>query len=98
MAFVAEQFKREIAKPYKQLGDLIALWNELLPAEWTQRSRLESLQRGVLTVAVDSSAGFYEIDRRLRGGLERELITRHQGPAFRRVKLRVAAENWSSGG
>jgi len=94
MRFFADQFKREIARPFKQLGDLIELWNELLPADVAAGTRLEALSRGVLSVAVDSSARLYEVDRRLREGLERELITRHNGPAFRRVKLRVDAAGW----
>ncbi|MGB0768310.1 MAG: hypothetical protein ACPGYV_11440, partial [Phycisphaeraceae bacterium] len=31
-----------------------------------------------------------EIDRLLRSGLEKELITRHKGPAFRRVSIKLA--------
>ena len=92
MSFVADQFKRDVARPFKQLGDLIELWNQLLPADVADGTRLESLQRGILTVAVDSSARMYEIDRRLREGLEQSLIKQHKGPAFRRVKLRVASE------
>lgn len=94
MGFVADYFKREVARPFKQLGDLIELWNQLLPSELTSASRLEGLSRGVLSVAVDSSARLYEIDRRLREGLEQELITRHRGPAFRRIKLRVDPAGW----
>ncbi|MEM8738293.1 MAG: DciA family protein [Planctomycetota bacterium] len=96
MGFLADQFKRDVARPFKQLGDLIALWHELVPEEVAAGTRLESLQRGVLTVAVDSSARLYEVDRRLREGLELQLITRHKGPAFRRVKLRVAADGWGA--
>lgn len=94
LAFVADQFKRDVARPFKQLGDLAELWNGLLPAEVAAGTRLEALQRGVLSVAVDSSARLYEVDRRLREGLERELITRHKGTAFRKVKLRVDASGW----
>ncbi|MBB6428502.1 DciA family protein [Algisphaera agarilytica] len=94
LGFLADQFKREVARPFKQLGDLVELWNELLPEEVAAGTRLEALQRGVLTVAVDSSARLYEVDRRLREGLERELVTRHKGAAFRKVKLRVEAAGW----
>ncbi|MEM1108675.1 MAG: DciA family protein [Planctomycetota bacterium] len=94
LGFLADQFKRDVARPFKQLGDLAALWEELLPADVVAGTRLESLQRGVLSVAVDSSARLYEVDRRLREGLEAELITRHKGTAFRKVKLRVEASGW----
>lgn len=95
LGFMADQFKREVARPFKQLGDLIELWADLVPGDVAEGTRLESLQRGVLTVAVDSSARLYDLDRRLRGGLERDLITRHKGPALRRIKLRVAADGWT---
>lgn len=88
LAFIAEQFQREVARPFKQLGAVAAVWGELVPAELAQGARLESLQRGTLTVSVSSSAVLYELDRRLRDGLERELVIRHKGAAFRRVKLR----------
>jgi len=94
LGFLADQFKREIARPFKQLGDLAELWNELLPADVTCGTRLESLQRGVLSVAVGSSSRMYDLDRRLREGLEHELVTRHQGTAFRKVKLRVDASGF----
>ena len=83
-------FKREIEKPAKQLAAITELWAQLVPAEIVSHTRLDSLQRGVLKVSVDSSACLYELDRRLRDGLEKELVTQHKGPALRRVQLRVA--------
>jgi hypothetical protein len=95
LGFMADQFKREVARPYKQLGDLTRLWAEMLPESILNRTRLEALSRGVLTVACDSSAALYELDRLLREGLEAQLIQQHTGPAFRRIKLRVAELNES---
>lgn len=91
LGFLREQFKREVEKPYKQLHAIAEVWAELVPATLSEHVRLESLARGVLRVAVDSSSVLYELDRMLRGGLEQELIRQHKGPAFRSVKLRVAA-------
>ena len=31
LGFLKEQFKKEIARPMKQLGELAAIWDELLP-------------------------------------------------------------------
>jgi len=91
LAFITDQFQREVARPFKQLSTIAGVWGELVPAELAQSARLESLQRGTLTVSVTTSAVLYELDRRLRDGLERELIVRHKGAAFRRVKLRLQA-------
>ncbi|MGB1124845.1 MAG: DciA family protein [Phycisphaeraceae bacterium] len=89
LGFLNEQFKRDVAKPYKQLGDLAVLWSELLPERLVQRSRLVGLSRGVLHVEVDNPAAHYEIDRLLRGGLQNQLISEHKGPAFRKIQVKV---------
>lgn len=93
LAFLRESFKREVERPMKQLGKLSQLWAELVPAELAAHTRLESLSRGVLRVAVDSSPRLYELDRLLRSGLQQQLISRHSGPAVRRVQLRVS-DDW----
>ena len=90
LGFLKEQFKRDVEKPHRQLAKLVDLWAELVPAEIAAHTRLESLSRGVLRVGVDSSGHLYELDRLLRSGLQQALITRHTGPAVRRVQLRVA--------
>lgn len=89
LGFMAEQFRREVQKPYEQLGALTELWGELLPQELAAHTRLEGLSRGVLRVSVDSSGRLYELDRLLRGGVFDELISRHKGKALRRVELKV---------
>ncbi len=89
LGFMRKQFQREVARPHKQLADLVELWAELVPEALAGHTRLEGLSRGTLRVAVDSSARLYELDRLLRGGLERELLSRHKGAALRRVKVVV---------
>lgn len=93
LGFLSEQFKRDVAKPYKQLGDLAELWAELVPAHLIERSRLVGLSRGVLHVEVDNPAAHFEIDRLLRGGLQKQLIEGHKGPAFRKVSVRVVGRS-----
>jgi len=91
LGFMAKDFAREVAKPFKELEGLAELWAELIPADLAEHTRLESLRRGVLHVVVDSSGINYELDRLLRGGVQRELTRRHKGNALRQVKLRVGA-------
>jgi len=90
LGFLEDTFKRDTERPHKQLQSIIALWHELVPAELAGKTTLEGLSRGVLRVAVDSSAALYELDHLLRSSLQRELITRHKGTALRRIQLRVA--------
>ena len=87
LGFLREQFKRQVEKPYRQLGTVSGLWSQLVPQDLARHTRLESLSRGVLRVAVDSSARLYELDRMLRLGLEQKLRTHPQGKAIRRIKL-----------
>ncbi len=91
LGFMVGQFKREVQKPYEQLGDLAAIWGELVPEELAAHSRLVGLTRGVLRVSVDSSGRLYELDRLLRSGVFDELVSRHRGKAIRRVDLKVAS-------
>ncbi len=92
LGFLRQQFQSQVERPYKQLGSVSQLWRELVPAELADHCRLESFQRGVLRVVVDSSPALYALDRLLRGGVERELVCRHKGrPGLRRVQLRVGA-------
>ena len=89
LGFLTKQFNRDVAKPFKQLGDLTALWLQLLPSHLVERTRLVGLSRGVLHVEVDNPAAHFEIDRILRGGLQKQLIEGHKGPAFRKVQVKV---------
>ena len=91
LSFLKKQFDLQVRRPYKQLASVVGLWHTLVPPAVALHSRLESLDRGVLRVSVDSSSRLYELDRLLRGGLERQLITQHKGPAMRRIQLRVVA-------
>jgi len=90
LGFLQKQFKQQIEKPYKQLGAIATLWESLVPNDLAQHTQIDSLQRGVLQISVDSSARLYELDRLMRGGLEQRLIIGHKGPAMRKVRLRVA--------
>jgi predicted nucleic acid-binding Zn ribbon protein len=97
LGFLREQFKRQVERPHKQLAKLVCLWAELVPDDLARHTRLDSLNRGVLRVAVDSSARLYELDRLLRGGLQQQLIRAHPGPAIRKVQLHIQTWEASDG-
>ena len=90
----ADTFQRLAAdaeRVHKQLGALTRAWVELVPEDLRDRTSLAGLRRGVLTVEADDSGTLYELDRLLRGGLDHRLIGAvRSGPAFRRIKLRLA--------
>lgn len=89
MNFINDEFKKNIQRPYKQLHAMAQVWSELIPPAILPRTRLVSLQRGVLQVMVDSSSTLYELDRLLRQGLQTQIIRQHTGPAVSRIQLRV---------
>ena len=72
----------------RKLGQLIALWEELVPADLASHTSLSGLRHGVLHVIVDSSSAAYELDRMLRGGLTQQLQARFRGSLVR-VKARI---------
>jgi hypothetical protein len=72
----------------KKLGELIELWEELVPPEVASHTSITGLRAGVLHVIVDSSAAGFELDRLLRTGLLDTLRTRFRGTLLR-VKTRV---------
>lgn len=89
LGFLADTFKREVEKPYKQLIDLIPTWEELVPVELKSHTRLDRLARGTLHVVVQGSANLYELDRLLRGGLQTQIIKQQRGSNVRRIKLEL---------
>ncbi len=78
--------KRTLEPRVRSLGALAALWDELLPAEISKHTVLESFRRGVLTVMVDSASHRFHIQNLLAGGLMAELRSRFTG-TLRQVKL-----------
>ena len=89
MSFLKNMFKQQIARPHKQLSAVADQWQQLVPGELVEHTRLEGLRRGVLKVSVDSSSRLYELDRLLREGLAQQLIRSCGGSGLRRVHLRT---------
>jgi hypothetical protein len=83
-----EAAEENATRTHKRLGELIGLWQELLPADVASRTALVGVHRGVLQVRVDSAATAFEVDRLLRSGVEKELRSRYRG-SLARVKTRV---------
>ena len=89
LAFLQDQFKREVARPHQQLAQLVEVWEALVPAALVRRTRLESLSRGILKIGVHDSATLYELDQLLRHGLQGQLIAACRKSTFHRIQLRI---------
>lgn len=86
LSFVQAMFDKQIARPHKQVGQLAELWNQFVPTELVERTRLDRYSRQVLHVTVADSATSYRLDRALRAGLLAQ-IRREFAGNLRSIKL-----------
>jgi len=78
--------KHTLAKRVKQLGQIAAIWDEVIPADLAAHTALESYARGTLTVMVDSAPHRFQLDALLNSGVRLVLAQRCSGP-LNRIKL-----------
>ncbi len=80
----------EAERVRKRLGSFVELWETVLPDTLAPHTRVTAIRGGVVHVTVDTSATAYELDRRLREGLEQQM-RRAYGKTFVRVKVKVGS-------
>lgn len=97
LSFIENQFKRDVARPHKQLAQVVDAWQRDVPAELAAHTRLISLSRGVLKVGVDSASHLYQLDRLLREGLESRLISAMKAGSLRKVQLQRISPGETTG-
>ncbi|MCP4377150.1 MAG: DUF721 domain-containing protein [bacterium] len=90
---VAVLMKHTLGKKVRQLGKLAVAWDEVLPGTIREHTALDSFQRGVLTVLVDSSSHRYQLQTLLNAGLMKEIRHRFSGPLD---KIRLIPGQFSS--
>ncbi|MFW6154837.1 MAG: DciA family protein [Planctomycetota bacterium] len=83
---VALLMKHTLAKRVRQLGQIAAIWDEVIPADLAVHTALESYARGTLTVMVDSAPHRFQLDALLTSGARQVLAERCTGP-LNRIKL-----------
>ena len=62
-------------------------WNEFVPPQIREHTRLDGLRRGVLTVTVDSAAHRQELDAYVRCGLAQQLSASWKARPINQVRL-----------
>ena len=77
----------QLAKRVKQIGQLAAAWDECIPEFIREHTAIVKYVRGVLTVAVDSSAHRYQLQNLLQCGLLVAIRERFGSGALNSVKL-----------
>ncbi len=78
--------QHSLGKRVSQLGKLAGIWDEVLPESISEHTALESFNRGVLRVLVDSATRRYQVQMLLAGGLTREIQDRFSG-AINKIRL-----------
>jgi predicted nucleic acid-binding Zn ribbon protein len=82
------QTAAEARRTRTRLGSLVDLWEALVPGDLAAHSRVTALRGGVAHVTASSSSVAYELDRRLREGLQQQM-RRAFGRTLVRVKITV---------
>lgn len=83
---LAVLMKHKLAKRVKQLGQLGTIWDEMVPHPIQDHTALDSFQRGVLTVLVDSASHRFHLQTLMTGGLMKEIQQRFVG-ALNKIRL-----------
>lgn len=78
----------ELRRSAKRLGGIMEAWDDLVPASLRDATRVESFERGTLTVTAESSATIYALDREMRAGLE-SALQNATGGRLKRVRGRI---------
>lgn len=86
------EWLREIRKLQRGLSGVAAAWASVVPAHLAERTVIEGINRGTLTVRVPDSATRFNLDRFLRAGGERAIAQASATPV-RTVRLVIGARS-----
>jgi hypothetical protein len=81
-------FKHSVEKRHTKLGQISKCWGVLVPEMFNEHCALESYNRGILNVIVDSSSHLYELKQLLLAGLQQQLLIACKAAGLRKINLR----------
>jgi predicted nucleic acid-binding Zn ribbon protein len=79
--------KQNLAKRVQRLGRLASIWDQVVPEELNRHTSIESFNRGVLTVMVDSAPHRFQLNTMLQAGLLRQIQSLFKTGAINKVRL-----------
>lgn len=88
-------FKQTVEKRHTKLGKIAECWAVVVPALLQEHCALESLNRGTLTVIVDTSSHLYDLKQLLLAGLEKQLLVGCKSAGLRKITLKLG--RWYEG-
>ena len=78
--------KHRLARRVRQLSELACIWDSTIPAPIQDHTAMDSFQRGVLTVLVDSASHRFHLQTLLTGGVMKAIQQRFSG-ALNKIRL-----------
>jgi hypothetical protein len=81
-------FQRSVQKRQTKLAKIGECFGRLVPETLSDHCSLESLNRGSLTVLVDSASHLYELKQLLLAGLQQQLIMACKSAGLRKIILK----------
>jgi len=81
-------FQHSVRKRHTKFSKLAECWAQLVPETLSEHCALESLNRGTLTVLVDSASHLYELKQLLLAGIQQQLILACKFAGLKKVALR----------
>lgn len=81
-------FKHAVQKRQTKLATIAECWGRLVPDFLSAHCALESLNRGTLTVLVDTAAHLYELKQLLLAGLDKQLLLACRSAGLRKITLK----------
>lgn len=88
MDWELNKVRREIASTRRRVGQLLGPWEQLVPEDIKDRSRVEGLRGDTLMVTVDAPSTRFQLDRLIRTGLARSMHRATQG-RVQRIRVRI---------
>jgi hypothetical protein len=81
-------FQQSVQKRQTKLAKIGECFGKLVPETLTDHCSLEGLNRGTLTVLVDSASHLYELKQLLLAGLQQQLIMACKSAGLRKITLK----------
>ncbi len=81
-------FKNSVEKRQGKLTKIAATWTQLVPELISDHCALESLNRGTLTVVVDTASHLFELKQLLLAGIEQQLMLACRSAGLRKITLK----------
>ena len=81
-------FKKSVEKRQGKLTKIAASWMQLVPELISDHCALDSLNRGTLTVVVDTASHLFELKQLLLAGIEQQLMIACKSAGLRKIALK----------